>query len=211
MDKSFRDNLRLTYDRQAAGRDAAPVQEWKVAERAAFLSLLQREHKRTLLEIGSGPGRDGRFFQDNGLEVTCIDLSPEMVRLCLEKGLNARVMDMTELDFPPGSFDAIYAMNSLLHLTKAELPGVLRKISDVLRPRGLFFMEVYGGDDFEGIWEPDKNDPKRFFSLFSDDHLLRVVAEVFDVLSFRKIELGENREGQHSQSLTLRKRAETSG
>ena len=211
MDRSFRDNLSLTYDRQAAVRDGAPVQDWKVRERAAFLAELQKENKRTLLEIGSGPGRDGRFFQDQGFDVTCIDLSPEMVRLCRDKGLNARVMDMTELDFPPGSFDAVYAMNSLLHLTKAELPAVLRRISSVLRPEGLFFMEVYGGYDFEGIWEPDNNDPKRFFSLFSDEHLKQVVSQVFDLLSFRTVELSDRGEGQHSQSLLLRKKPEPKG
>ena len=207
MASSFRDNLRLTYDRQAAARDAGLIQDWKVAERADFLALLQKEHKGNLLEIGAGPGRDGRFFQDNGLEVTCIDLSPEMVRLCREKGLTARVMDVAELDFPPGSFDAVYAMNSLLHLSKAELPGVLAKISAVLRPAGLFYLGVWGGYDFEGVWEQDDYDPKRFYSYFSDESLKRTVSATFDVVAFRNVDVGRAF-GLHFQSLVLRKRAE---
>ena len=51
MSSDFRDDLRHTYDRQASGRDAAPIEAWKAEERAGFLSLLQREEKRTLLEI----------------------------------------------------------------------------------------------------------------------------------------------------------------
>ncbi|MFZ6026907.1 MAG: class I SAM-dependent methyltransferase [Chloroflexota bacterium] len=73
-----------------------------------------------------------------------IDLSPEMVRLCRQKGLATSVMDMAELDFSPASFGAI-AMNSLLHLPKTALPGVLRQIHRVLKPDGLFYLGVHGG------------------------------------------------------------------
>ena len=169
MSSQFSDDLRTTYDRQAEGRDAGSIQAWKVEERASFLSLLQQEDKHTLLEIGSGPGRDSLFFHEQGLQVTCIDLSPEMIRLCQQKGLTAYIMDMTKLTFPANSFDAVYALNSLLHLTKVELPDVLRQIALVMKPTELFFMGVYGGDDFEGILEEDENDPKRFFSYFTDD------------------------------------------
>ena len=63
MHSQFRDDLRKTYDRQANQRNASSIQEWKGEERESFLSLLQKEDKHTLLEIGSGPGRDGEFFQ----------------------------------------------------------------------------------------------------------------------------------------------------
>ena len=205
MNRPFRDNLRKTYDRQANQRDAGSIQEWKEKERANFLYLLQKEDKHTLLEIGSGPGRDGRFFQENGIEVVCIDLSPEMIKLCRQKGLTAYVMDMADLTFPANSFDAVYALNSLLHLTKVELPTVLKKIDSILAPTGLFFMGVYGGDEFEGIREDDQNDPKRFFSYFTDDHLQKVVSQVFDILSFRHIPV-QRADNWHFQSLILRKK-----
>jgi SAM-dependent methyltransferase len=129
-----------------------------------------------------------------------------MVRLCQEKGLNARLMDMVDLDFPDDSFDAVYALNSLLHLPKAELPIVLQDIRRVLRPNGLFFLGVYGGYDFEGIWELDSYDPKRFFSFHSDERLKQVVTEQFTLLSFKQIVPGDN--NIHFQSLTLRKPVE---
>ena len=182
------------------------MQQWKVTERAEFLSLLQQEGRTSFLEIGSGPGRDGKFFQDVDLRVTCIDLSPEMVRLCRRKGLTARVMDATEMDFPDSSFEAVYALNSLLHLSKTELPDVLRKIDAVLTPTGLFYMGVYGGFEHEGVWEEDDYQPKRFFSFFTDDHLKQVVSEVFDVLSFKKVAL-PGRDNHHFQSLVLRKKS----
>jgi len=106
---------------------------------------------------------------------------------------------------PEGSFDSVYAMNSLLHLTKAELPGVLKSIGSLLKPVGLFYMGVYGGIDSEGIREKDVTVPKRFFSFYTDDHLQEVVAEVFDIVHFRKISL-ENEKSRDFQSLVLRKK-----
>src|SRR5690349_4729582 len=140
----IRENLILSYNRQAEQRNRGEFEEWKAAERAAFLALVKNENKQSLLEIGAGHGRDSLFFQKNGLRVTCIDLSPEMVRLCQQKGLDARLMDMVDLDFNDETFDCVYSLNSLLHLPKAELPIVLQNIRRVLKINGLFFLGIYG-------------------------------------------------------------------
>src|SRR5688572_17258818 len=120
MNTMQNNTLRESYDRYAQEREASVMQDWKVEERSKFLSLLQREYKNTLLEIGAGTGRDAKFFQDQGFETVCIDLSPAMVELCKQKGLMAFVRDMGDINFPDGSFDAIYSMNSLMHLAKVE-------------------------------------------------------------------------------------------
>jgi SAM-dependent methyltransferase len=112
-------------------------------------------------------------------------------------------MDMVDLDFPDASFDAVYALNSLLHLTKAELPAVLQNIRRVLKANGLFFLGTYGGYDFEGVWEQDSYDPKRFFSFHSDEGIRQVVTKYFTLLSFQQIMPGDN--NIHFQSLILRK------
>ena len=207
MDKEIRIDLRKAYDQQAPDRDTADIAEWKIKERADFLAMLKKERKQTLLEIGSGPGRDGAFFLENGLKVTCIDLSPENINLCREKGLTAYVMDMSNMFLPDNSFDAAYSLNSLLHLSKVELPGVLRDIHYLLKPGGLFYMGVYGGNDFEGFRENDWADPPRFFSYYSDDHIREVVGEIFEILDFRRIKYREDT-SYHFQSLFLKKKPE---
>src|SRR5690349_2584581 len=106
-------NLRAAYDRAVEEREAKSVSPWKLEERQRFLDLLRQEQKTTLLEIGAGTGRDSLFFQEQGLRVTCTDLSPAMVEHCRQKGLNAQVMDFRHLDFPDESFDAVYALNCL--------------------------------------------------------------------------------------------------
>ncbi len=182
MDHELRTNLLQAYDGQAERRNLSPKQAWKLKERQGFLSLLQQEGRQTLLELGAGTGQDAAFFQAKGLAVTCVDLSPKMVSFCREKELTAHVMDFGALDFPAESFDAVYALNSLLHLPKAELPGVLRNVHTVLAADGLFFLGVYGGFDHEGVWADDLHEPKRFFSFFTDAHLARTVRKVFDIV-----------------------------
>ncbi|CUS02629.2 Methyltransferase type 11 [Candidatus Promineifilum breve] len=199
------DSLRQAYDNHAAQRDAAGLTDWKVAERADFLALLQAEGKRDLLEIGGGPGHHAAWFREQGLAVVMTDLSPEMVRLARLKGVDARVMDFLNLAFPPASFDAVFALNCLLHVPSADLPRVLAAIHRLLRPGGLLFYGVYGGYSFEGIFADDHHDPARYFVFYPDDELRQQVATLFDEVTFRAIPL-EEEEKAHFQALTLRRR-----
>lgn len=197
------DRLRRAYDRSAAERDAGGLPTWKITERADFLALLRAEGKHSLLEIGGGPGHFAAWFAAQGLDVIMTDLSPEMARLARAKGVDARVMDFRRLDFPPASFDAIFALNCLLHVPSTELPAVLAELRRVLRPDGLFFYGVYGGYSFEGVWPEDRHDPQRYFVFYPDNELRRRVASLFDEVSFRAIPL-EAEERGHFQSLILR-------
>lgn len=198
------ESLRLAYSRESAKeRDQATKDSWKIVERQAFLDLLKREQKQSLLEVGAGAGTDSLFFQENGLRVTCTDLSPAMIELCRAKGLEAYVMDFLSLDFPPASFDAIYALNCLLHVPTDDLPRVLEKLRSLLHPGGLFFLGVYGGSEQEGIRAEDWHRPPRFFAHHTDEFMLEMTARFFEIVSFKTIEIGEN--VWHFQSMILRR------
>jgi SAM-dependent methyltransferase len=201
-DNQMKANLIEAYNQQAEQRNKYEIENWKAAERAYFLSLLQKENKRNLLEIGSGHGRDSLFFQEQGFTVRCIDLSPEMVRLCQQKGITAFVMDMVNLEFEQASFDAVFALNSFLHLPKSEFPLALENVRTVLRTDGFFYLGLYGGFDFEGIWEEDSYTPKRFFSFHTDEGLKEILTDFFDIFYFKNIPLGEDR--KPFQSIILR-------
>lgn len=175
------------YNQQASSRNSSEIEIWKEKERAHFLALLQEEGKQTLLEIGAGHGRDSLFFQNQGVDVAAIDLSPAMVALCQQKGISTQVMDMTALAFPSQSFDAVYALNSFLHLSKQEFPAVLENVHRVLQSGGLFYLGLYGGVDFEGIWENDAYTPKRFFSFHTDEQLKQILADWFKIIYFQNI------------------------
>jgi len=194
-------SLRAAYEGGAAERDRTAKAPWKLAERERFLERLRAEGCARLLEIGAGTGQDSVYFRDSGLDVVATDLSPAMVDRCREKGLDARVVDFLHLDFAPGSFDAAYAFNCLLHVPNADLPAVLRAVHGVLCLGGLFFVGVYGGEPREGPAANDHHVPPRFFASRTDEQLQRYAGESFDVVDFHVVEPG----GLHFQSLTLRR------
>ncbi len=196
-------DMRSSYDRKAAERDQRAAPAWQIEERQGFLDLLRQEGKNRLLEIGAGPGQDGQFFQQNGLAVVCTDLSAEMVALCRAKGLTAHQMDFFSLDFPPESFDALYARNCLLHVPKAELPQILSRLRAFLKPGGLFYLGLWGGYDFEGIWTEDDYNPQRFFAFYSDDAIQAVVTQVFTLRRFTTRTV--NSDTLHYQSMLLQR------
>ncbi|GIF62053.1 methyltransferase [Asanoa ishikariensis] len=192
--------LRAAYDARAAWRDGLDKELWKLAERQAFRDRLAPGAR--LLEIGAGTGQDSAYFQDEGLAVVAADLSPAMVEHCRAKGIEAYAMDFLRLDFPAGSFDAVFALNCLLHVPNRDLPAVLASARAVLRPGGLMFIGVYGGNESaEGPIEGDDYVPPRFFSWRTDEQLVEFAAD-FDVVDFHPVELDG---GHRFQSLTLRR------
>lgn len=197
-------SLRKSYSpAMAQERDQMEKDAWKVSERQAFLDRLKQEGKRTTLEVGAGTGTDSLFFQENGLRVVCTDLVPAMVELCRAKGLEAYVKDFLSLDFPPASFDALYALNCLLHVPSKDLPTVLEKLHSLLRPGGLFFLGVYGGFEQEGIHENDHHQPPRFFAHHTDDYMKQAVSTFFEIVSFKSIPVGSK--DWHFQAMVLRR------
>lgn len=195
------DSLRAAYDGGVEQRERKEKAPWKLAERAAFLARVRDAGGVRLLELGPGTGQDSLFFLEHGLAVVAADLSPAMVERCRAKGIDAHVMDFLHLDFPPESFDAVYALNCLLHVPNADLPAVLAGIRSVLRPGGLFFLGVYGGRGDEGVMADDSLDPPRFFSWRTDEQIQRYASRSFDLVDFHVVPLDD----LHFQSLTLRR------
>jgi SAM-dependent methyltransferase len=199
--------LREAYDGGAAYRDGLTKEPWKLAERQAFAQRLAPGAR--LLEIGAGTGQDSAHFQQQGFAVVAADLSAAMVERCRAKAIEAHVMDFLHLDFPAGSFDAVFAMNCLLHVPNRDLPAVLTAVGAVLKPGGLFFVGVYGADDgeegTEGPIDEDRHVPPRFFSWRTDEQLLAFAAGArFEVVDFHPVDTGR---GYRFQSLTLRRPA----
>jgi SAM-dependent methyltransferase len=169
-----------------------------------FFDLLRLENATTLLEVGAGTGVMGRWYADQGLRVTATDLAPVMIQHCRDKGLEAYEMDFLSLKFDE-PFDAVFGMNCLLHVPRAELRASLASISACLKPGGVAYLGQYGGIDREGPWVGDSYEPKRFFSYSSDEAMQAAAAEFFENVDFRTIAVNHYDEA-HYQALTLRRR-----
>lgn len=95
-----------------------------------FIEIISTGGK--VLDIGSGPGRDGSLLKEAGLKVTCIDASEAMVKLSSEKGLDSICGDFMNLPFPNQSFSGAWAYTSLLHVPKKDIDLALDEIKIIL-------------------------------------------------------------------------------
>ena len=198
----FTDALVKTYGKYAYERASHSPDEFKVQERSEFLKLLKAEGRETLLEIGCGPGQDAQFFQSQGFQVLAVDNTPAMVKLTAEKGVPVQVLNCYDLDKINKHFDAVYTMNCLLHIPKRDIDQVLRLISGQLNENGLMYLGLWGDQDFEGVWEHDRYEPKRFFSFWKTEALLEVLQRSFTLEYYRRL---EPREGWIFNSFIVRK------
>jgi SAM-dependent methyltransferase len=90
---------------------------------------------RRVLEVGGGPGELAERMQNElGAEVSFLDISPRMVELARERGVDAQVGDVQSLPFDDGSFDTVVAAWMLYHVP--DLDRGLAEIARVLRPGG---------------------------------------------------------------------------
>ena len=90
---------------------------------------------RRYLEVGCGPGEmAARVMGELGSDVVAIDISPRMVELARDLGVDASVGDVQELPFEDGSFDCAVAAWMLYHVP--DLDRGLAELSRVLRPGG---------------------------------------------------------------------------
>jgi SAM-dependent methyltransferase len=90
---------------------------------------------RRVLEVGGGPGELAeRMRKEIGAQVAFLDISPRMVELARERGVDAQVGDVQSLPFEDGSFDTVVAAWMLYHVP--DLNRGLGEVARVLRPGG---------------------------------------------------------------------------
>jgi SAM-dependent methyltransferase len=103
----------------------------------------------TLLELGSGPGRDARGWAAEGLQVRAVDHSGTAIargRALPDRpaGLEyeeANLLDALERT-ETGSIAAVYAHAVYMILSDAEVDRVAEEVHRVLRPEGLHLFAV---------------------------------------------------------------------
>ena len=168
--------LAIYYDAEGEARSTRPLLGVRLEARERFLSTTSG----TVLEIGSGPGRDASAFLEAGLDYVAVDLSIEHARRCRATGAAIALATARHLPFPRASFDAVWSMSTLMHVPESAIDAVLVEVAHVLRPRGRATIGVWGGRDVE---EYSDEDPPRLFSQRSVDRWVRMLGAVGDIES----------------------------
>ncbi len=99
-----------------------------------------------VLDAGCGSGRDAKAFKEMGYQVEAFDASSAMVELAREyTGLPVQLMTFADVDWKE-EFDGIWCCASLLHVPAVELPGVMRRLAEALKPDGVWYVSFKYGD-----------------------------------------------------------------
>jgi SAM-dependent methyltransferase len=99
-----------------------------------------------VLELGCGGGQDSARMAARGFAVDPTDATAAMVAAAsIAFALPARQMHFEELA-ALAAYDAVWAHACLLHVARADMPGILAAIHRALRPGGWHFANFKLGD-----------------------------------------------------------------
>lgn len=103
-----------------------------------------------VLDIGGGAGHYAFWLQEQGHQVSLVDLSPRNIELVQQRAKasgvalsHATVGNATLLDFPNEQFDVVLMLGPLYHLTnRQDRLNALTEARRVLKPGGLLLAAV---------------------------------------------------------------------
>jgi len=99
-----------------------------------------------ILDLGSGSGRDLRYFHSIGYKTIGIDYSNPLANLAKAHSQQPVVVGNAEnLPFRDNSIDAVWAIASLLHLPRASIQNALIEIQRILSNNSLFIASMKKG------------------------------------------------------------------
>ncbi len=148
--------------------------------------FVQQLQGKTVLDVGCGPGTHAMFFNQVGLDVTCVDVSETMLKKCESKGLKTLLVDLQEMNFPDRTIDGIWAVSSIIHIRKQNLLAVIKKWHRMLRPEGMVFIAVKEGAKEGFEYTKELPQAKRWFAYFSDEEVRQLVAPFFEVVFYSR-------------------------
>ena len=158
--------------------------------------LTRLEPGSSVLDLGCGSGDPADIEIARLHRVTGVDTSNVQVELARQNVPRSKFIhgDLSSLDFPHGSFDAVVSFYTLEHLPREQHGEILQRIHDWLRPGGLLLFSYEKGDrnDITVQWL----DVPMFFSLFDPEAIGGFVQDArFKILETNvESQLEQNRE-----------------
>lgn len=176
------------YAHEMTSRADRPLRGERLRHVQAFADELRSRAPCTVLEIGCGAGRDGVILAASGASYLGTDLSPEAVRICRERGLEAVVASATDLPLPDASVDAVWSMSTLMHLTDDQYAAALAEIARVTTPGGVVELGVWGHEAALAGYD----EHGRFFNRRTDDSLRESLTAIGTLEAFDTWDHGDD-------------------
>lgn len=175
--QSYQNQTERYVEGTPAGDSA--LQEWT----DSCLELIPADG--TILEIGSGFGRDAEYIRQRGFTIECSDAVPNFITILKQKGFKARMLNVLT-DPIDGLYNMVFADGVLLHFTPEEAARVTRKIHDALRDNGIFALRVKKGHGAE--WTDAKLGEPRYFYYWQPAEL----KQMLEACGFEWVAMSEN-------------------
>lgn len=176
------------YAHELTSRADRPLGDERTHHVRLLTDELSRISPSTVLEIGCGAGRDGVILAASGATYIGTDLSPEAVRICRERGLDAREASATDLPLPDASVDAVWSMSTLMHLTDAQLTVAVAEIARVVKPGGIVEVGLWGHEPALASFDSSG----RYFNRRTDDGLRAALAPIGDLEALETWDHGDD-------------------
>ena len=144
------------YDRHADSFWEGTRDHDVAQNRDALLKHLRGDPPFHILDLGCGPGRDLKVFNDLGHVAIGLEGAERFVELARKySGCEVWQQDFLRLQLPGEYFDGIFANASLFHVPSQELPRVLKELRATLKPDGVLFSSNPRGENEEG-WNSER-------------------------------------------------------
>jgi SAM-dependent methyltransferase len=125
--------------------EAEERQWWYSGQRAIALALLAAAGGtgagRRLLDAGCGTGYNLLALGGLG-RATGVDLSPDAIAFCRERGVRALRGSVLQLPFADACFDAVTSFDVLYHAWVSDDRAAVAEMARVLRPGGVALVRV---------------------------------------------------------------------
>lgn len=94
---------------------------------------------KSILDIGCG---EGNFLTLNPKKIIGLDHNKKSIEICIEKGLQAKLGDVTKIPFQKNSFDGVHCSHVIEHLYPEDAFKMLNEIGRVLKKGGIFVIST---------------------------------------------------------------------
>lgn len=114
----------------------------------AFADLVHADGGGPVADLGCGTGRVTSFLATAGLDVSGVDLSPEMLEIARREHPELRFSQgsLLQLDLPDGELAGAVAWYSIIHTPPELMPKVYAELFRVVRPGGHLQLAFHVGD-----------------------------------------------------------------
>ncbi|MEW5925129.1 MAG: class I SAM-dependent methyltransferase [Candidatus Zixiibacteriota bacterium] len=137
-----------------------------------------------VLDAGCGAGVPITQLLSRQFDVTGIDFSETQIELARKSVPQARFIcqDITNLDFPEASFDAICSYYAIIHIPRREHAAILQSFYRLLKPSGLALL-CLGADDLDDDIVEDYLGARMYWSHYDAETNLKLIeAAGFDLI-----------------------------